>query len=296
MGLLESPAHPALAAGRATRTWRRVRLGDLLAAVAVTLGGVIMFLPVAWMVLSSFKSSAEILQAPPTFWPQHPSLQAYRTVLSDPDHPLLTYVKNSTIVTLAVTASVLFTSTLAGYVFAKFAFFGKNVLFVLVLSTLMVPFQVVMIPLYLVMRSLDLVNTLWSLILPALVSAFGIFLMKQFIEGLPTAMIEAGRIDGASEFTIYRRIIVPQVIPALTALGLFTFMGTWNDYLWPLIMINDEATKTLALGIASFNSFHGARYDLTLAASTLSVLPIVVLFVIFQRQFVRGIALSGLKG
>jgi len=196
-----------------------------------------------------------------------------------------------------VTISVLFTSTLAGYVFAKFRFFGKGFWFVLILASLMVPFQVVVIPLYLIIRDLNMFNTLYALIIPNLISPFGIYLMRQFIEGLPTALIEAGRIDGASEFTIYARIIVPQVLPALTALGIFTFKWMWNDYLWPLVAINDLAHETLALGMAQFAvGQHGTRFDLTLAVATLSALPIVLLFVVFQRQFVQGIALSGLKG
>ena len=249
------------------------------------------------MILSSFKGQAEILQAIPSFFPQQPTLNAYSTVLNDSDNPVLTWFKNSVIVSTATTFSVLFTSALAGYVFAKFRFFGKNLLFLLVISSLMVPFQVLVIPLFLIIREVNLFNTLYALIVPNLVSAFGIYLMKQFMEGLPNALIEAGRIDGASEFGIYWRIILPQVLPALTALGIFTFKFMWNDYLWPLVAINDSAHQTLALGMAEYVSGQrGTRFDLTLALSTISALPIIVLFVIFQRQFVQGISLSGLKG
>ncbi len=299
MGLLAPvPSQQAAVAGRA-RARRRARLdpGDVLATTAVWVGGIIVIVPLIWMLLSSFKSQSEILQLNPSFFPQHFTLESYATVFSDPDFPLWTFFRNSTIVATAVTASVLFTSTLAGYVFAKFHFFGKNFLFGLILASLMVPFQVVVVPLFLIIRDLNLFNTLYALIIPNLVSAFGIYLMRQFIEGLPNALIEAGRIDGASEFRIYWRIIVPQVVPALTALGIFTFKWMWNDYLWPLVAINDQAHETLALGIAQFNvGQHGTRFDLTLAVATLSALPIVILFVIFQRQFVEGISLSGLKG
>ncbi len=299
MGLLTPLPSRRIAATE--RTWARrlgrVVSGDLLATIAVWVGGVIMIVPLIWMLLSSFKSQAEILQLNPSFFPQHFTLESYSTVFSDSSFPLWTFLRNSFIVSTVATVSVLFTSALAGYVFAKFRFFGKGFLFALILASLMVPFQVVVVPLYLIIRDLNLFNTLYALIVPNLVSAFGIYLMRQFIEGLPNALIEAGRIDGASEFRIYWRIIVPQVIPALTALGIFTFKWMWNDYLWPLVAINDQAHETLALGMAQFVvGQHGTRFDLTLAVATLSALPIVVLFVIFQRQFVEGISLSGLKG
>jgi multiple sugar transport system permease protein len=298
MGLLTSiPSRLAAIAGPARAGRKRRGYADRLTTGAVWIFGLIMILPLIWMLLSSFKSQAEILSLNPTFLPRHPTLDAYSTVLNDPEIPLGTLFRNSLIVAVAVTASVLFTSALAGYVFAKFRFFGKGFLFVLILSSLMVPFQVLIIPLYLIVRDVGLFNTLWALIIPNMVSAFGIYLMRQFIEGLPSALIEAGRIDGASEFGIYWRIIVPQVIPALTALGIFTFKWMWNDYLWPLVAINDQAHETLALGMAQFAvGQHGTRFDLTLAVATLSAIPIVILFVVFQRQFVEGISLSGLKG
>jgi len=297
MGLLTPLPAPLVAVQAGAPSRRRLAPGDLLVTGVVWLAGIVMVVPLVWMVLSSFKSQAEILQLNPTFLPQRFTLESYSTVLNDPEFPLWSLFRNSVIVSTVVTASVLFTSTLAGYVFAKFRFFGKGFWFVLILASLMVPFQVVVIPLYLIIRDLNLFNTLYALIIPNLISPFGIYLMRQFIEGLPTALIEAGRIDGASEFTIYARIIVPQVLPALTALGIFTFKWMWNDYLWPLVAINDLAHETLALGMAQFAvGQHGTRFDLTLAVATLSALPIVLLFVVFQRQFVQGIALSGLKG
>ncbi len=297
MGLLTPLPTPLVAAQAGAPSRRRLAPGDLLVTGVVWLAGIVMVVPLVWMVLSSFKSQAEILQLNPTFFPQRFTLDSYSTVLNDPEFPLWSLFRNSVIVSTVVTISVLFTSTLAGYVFAKFRFFGKGFWFVLILASLMVPFQVVVIPLYLIIRDLNLFNTLYALIIPNLISPFGIYLMRQFIEGLPTALIEAGRIDGASEFTIYARIIVPQVLPALTALGIFTFKWMWNDYLWPLVAINDLAHETLALGMAQFAvGQHGTRFDLTLAVATLSALPIVLLFVVFQRQFVQGIALSGLKG
>lgn len=297
MGLLASTGAPVRTAATIPIVPPRRGIGSILATVAVAVGAVIMITPLIWMILSSLKPQAEILQATPSFFPHQPTLNAYQTVLTDVDNPVLTWFRNSVIVSVAVTASVLFTSALAGYVFAKFRFFGKGFLFLTVISSLMVPFQVLIIPLLLIVRNVGMFNTLWALIIPSAVSAFGIYLMRQFMEGLPDALIEAGRIDGASEFGIYWRIILPQVYPAMTALGIFTFKYMWNDYLWPLVAINDTAHQTLALGLAQYTQGqHGTRFDLTLALSTLSALPIIVLFLIFQRQFVQGIALSGLKG
>lgn len=298
-GLAGRRAHvePHAAVGQDERRAGRPDIGDLLLTAAVWIGAAIMLVPVVWMGLTSLKPQSEILQQVPTFLPRHPSLDAYATVLNDPDNPLLAYFVNSVIVAGTVTVAVLFTSTLAGYIFAKFRFFGRGLIFVVVLSSLMVPAQAIVIPLYLTVRAAGLFNTLWALILPNVVSGFGVYLMKQYIEGLPTAVIEAARIDGASEFSIYRRVILPQVRPALAALGIFTFKWMWNDYLWPLFAINDTAHSTLGLGVAQYASGqHGTEYNLTLAVAMLSALPLIIVFVIFQKQFVEGIAISGLKG
>ena len=159
----------------------------------------------------------------------------------------------------------------------------------------MIPFQVVMIPSYLILVKLRLVDSLWGLIIPSMVDAFGIFLMRQFIESIPTELMDAARIDGAAEFTIYCAIILPQLGAALATLGIFTFMGTWNDYLWPLIVITTHERRTLPLLLTWYNTQHGTRYDLTMAASVLVLLPILVVYILFQRWIVRGVALTGFK-
>jgi multiple sugar transport system permease protein len=297
MGILnDSPASARTTAAAIPRlALQRVRIswGIALLYAALVVGAVLFLVPFLWMILASFKTAQEIVQVPPTVWPVHPTLANYGTVLSA--MPLGTFYRNSLIVTTTVTLSVLFTSSLAGYIFAKFQFFGRNLLFVLILSTLMIPFQVVLIPTYIIINALGLLNTLWALILPSMVNVFGIFLMRQYIENLPSEYIDAGRIDGASEWGIYSRIILPQTRPALAALAIFTFMASWNDYLWPLIVINDQDKMTLPLALAFFNSAHGIRYDLTLTAATLVVIPVVIVFLILQRQFIQGIALTGLK-
>ena len=210
--------------------------------------------------------------------------------------PFGTWFRNSLVVSTSVTALILFTSTLAGYIFAKFEFRGRNLLFTMVLATLMVPFPVVLVPVYLITNSLGLVNSLFALIVPSMVSAFGIFLMRQFCQAIPNDLIEAARLDGAGEFAIYWRLILPQLGPAVATLGIFQFMASWNDYLWPLIVINDQLKMTLPLALSYFNSAQAVRIDLTMAASVMIILPILVVFLLFQRQFINALALSGLKG
>jgi multiple sugar transport system permease protein len=251
--------------------------------------------PFLWMLSTSFKSATEIVKLPPTFLPEKFTLQSYQTIFNDPRVPLARFYLNSIIVSVSVVFMVLFTSSLAGYVFAKYQFWGKNVLFTLLLASLMIPFQVMMIPLYLILVRLNLIDSLAGLIVPGAVSAFGIFLMRQFIESIPSELIDAARIDGAAEFGIYTRIILPQMGPALATLGIFVFLGTWNDYLWPLIVITTTEKRTLPIMLTWYNSQHGSRYDLTMAASVMVILPILIVYFIFQRWVVRGIALTGFK-
>ncbi len=271
------------------------RLGSWLSAGLLILGGLLMLMPFLWMLLSSLKTAAEIIHTPPTFWPVAPTLNAFKTVLTRA--PFFTWLANSLIVAVATTFLTLFTSGLAGYVFAKFEFRGKRFLFILVLVTLMVPFQVLMIPTYLIVAKMNLINSLWALILPSAVSAFGIYLCKQFIEGIPTDLLEAARIDGASETRIFFSIVAPLIKPALGALGIFQFMWSWNNYLWPLIAVNEQAKMTVPIALSYFNtSQHGARYDLVMAATALIVIPVIIVFLIFQKQFIKGLTLTGMKG
>lgn len=280
-------------------TKRPGRIGFFASRVVIygllLLGCSFTLLPFLWMLSTSFKSATEIVKLPPTLIPEKLTLQSYQTIFSDPRVPLARFYLNSIIVSVSVVAMVLFTSSLAGYVFAKYQFFGKNVIFTLLLASLMIPFQVMMIPLYLILVRLGITDSLLGLIVPGATSAFGVFLMRQFIENIPSELIDAARIDGASEFGIYTRIILPQMSAALATLGIFQFMGTWNDYLWPLIVITTTEKRTLPIMLTWYNSQHGARFDLTMAASVLVILPIVVVYFIFQRWIVRGIALTGFK-
>lgn len=273
----------------------RLTFGRMVVYLILTSGIIYTLLPFLWMLSTSFKSSTEIVRLPPTLIPENFTLNSYSTIFKDPRVPLIRFYLNSIIVSFSVVAMVLFTSTLAGFVFAKYQFFGKNLWFTLILGTMMIPFQVIMIPLYLLLVKLGITNSLLGLIVPGAASGFGIFLMRQFVESIPSELIDAARIDGATEFGIYFRVILPQMGAALATLGIFQFMGTWNDYLWPLIVITTTERRTLPIMLSWYNSQHGARPDLTMAASVLVILPIVIVYFVFQRWIVRGIALTGFK-
>lgn len=275
---------------------RLAHLGNRsLVYVILLAGATFTLLPFIWIILTSFKPASEIVRMPPTFFPDKWTFKSYQTIFTDPRVPLARFYLNSTFVTVMRVFITLFTSSLAGYIFCKYRFWGKNVLFVVILAQLMIPFQVIMIPEYLILVKLKLIDNLWGLIIPGMVDAFGIFLMRQFIESIPNEMIDAGRIDGASEFGIYWRIVLPQLGAALAALGIFTFLAVWNDYLFPLIVITTNEKRTLPLLLTWYSSQHSTRYDLTMAASVLVMLPILLAYVIFQRWIVRGVALTGFK-
>jgi multiple sugar transport system permease protein len=283
-----------LPASRQTNTGRALRrIGAWVLHAVFAVVTFVFILPLLLMLSDAFKSSAEIVKSPPSLLPASPTLTNLQTVLTET--PYFTWYRNSLVVALAVTFLAMFTSALGGYIFAKFEFPGKNALFLLVLATMMVPFPALLIPTYLIAHWLGILNTLWALILPAVVSAFGIFLLRQFIGGIPNDLIEAARLDGASEFAIFARIIVPLVRPALAALGVFTFLGSWNDYLWPLVAINDLDKSTLPLALAFFNSARSQRYDLVMAAAAMAVVPVLIVFLIFQRQIVKALVLAGVK-
>jgi multiple sugar transport system permease protein len=286
---------PVVMERKRARRKAHLTTGQIFVYAVLLIGLVYTLVPFLWMLSTSFKSASEIVRLPPTVIPENFTLKSYQTIFTDPRVPLARFYLNSIIVTCSIVAMVLFTSSLAGFVFAKYQFFGKNVLFTLILATMMIPFQVIMIPLYLVLVRLGITDNLLGLIVPSATSAFGIFLMRQFIEGIPSELIDAARIDGASEFGIYGRIILPQLGAALATLGIFQFMATWNDYLWPLIVVTTTERRTLPIMLTWYNSQHGARPDLTMAASVLVILPILVVYFIFQRWIVRGIALTGFK-
>ncbi|MBN1449396.1 MAG: carbohydrate ABC transporter permease [Anaerolineales bacterium] len=256
----------------------------------------IALVPFIWMILGSFKTGREIRQIPPTFIPQEFTLENYEKVLTDEDLPLGIFYRNSAIIALANVVQVLFTSSLFGYIFAKFEFKGKKALFWFILSLMMIPHQMTMIPGYLILAKLGLINNLLGLIIPAAIDAFGIFLFRQFALSIPNELLDAARVDGAGEFHIYRRIVLPQLGPALATFGMLTFMFNWNAYLWPLIVLTEEKVRTLPIILTWFSNRMVSNDHLTMAASVLVVLPVLIVFLFVQRWIVEGITLSGMKG
>lgn len=268
---------------RTFTTWLR----DSAVYIVLIGGFVFTLVPFIYVFLSSFKTEQELLRIPPTFFPENPTLKHYITILIDPTLPLERVFLNSAIVALARTLAVLFTSTVAGYIFAKFEFRGKSLAFWLIFAQIMIPFQVILIPLYLITDRMGLLDTLWALIIPMMVDAYGMFMMKQFIEGIPSEIMEAARIDGASEFRIFAQIVLPLLGPPLASLGIFTFMFAWNDYLWPLIAITSPEKRTIPLLLVWYTTQHAANQGLVLAASMLVLLPIFVVYVLSQRWIIQ---------
>ncbi|WP_409271521.1 carbohydrate ABC transporter permease [Neobacillus sp. SCS-31] len=264
--------------------------------VILLLISVIMVFPFYWMAVSSLKTPAELAALPPVWWPSSPSVESYKDIFEV--IPFGRSILNSLVVTTAATISILLTSIMAGYVFAKYSFRGKNVLFVIVLSTMMVPQFVLIVPLYHMMNGLGLVNTFFGLILPNMANAFGIFLMKQFIEGIPDDLIEAARLDGASEFKILWTVIVPLLKPAASALILFAFVYQWNNFLWPLTIVQSPEMNTVVLALNSLRSYTtSVEYtNVVMAGATIGILPSVLLFIWLQKFFIEGIAMTGIKG
>lgn len=275
---------------------KRLRLRFNPAYLILIPTSLIALLPFIWMILSSFKTLKEIRQIPPTFIPQEFTLDNYKAVLDNPDLPLGIFYRNSAVIAIANVVQVLFTSSLFGYIFAKFEFKGKKALFWFILSLMMIPHQMTMIPGYLILSKLGLINNLLGLIIPAAIDAFGIFLFRQFALSIPNELLDAARVDGAGEFYIYRRIVLPQLGPALATFGMLTFMFNWNAYLWPLIVLTEKNVRTLPIILTWFSNQQVDKTNLTMAASVLVILPVLFVFLLVQKWIVEGITLSGLKG
>ena len=263
-----------------------------LAYVLLSIGAIAMVFPFLWMLLSTMKDAREVIGT--TFWPSRFTLANYAEVLTRTAFPR--WFLNSLIVSVGTTASVLFFCSLVGYVLALMRFPGKNIIFIAILSTLMIPTEMLIIPWYVMAAELDWLNTHWGLIFPGLIPGFGVFLMRQFFSTLPRELFDAARMDGVSEPGLFVRIGLPLVGPGLAALGIFAFIGNWNAYLWPLVATQSAAMRTVPVGISAFSGEAGAAWHLIMAASALGVVPVLVAFIIFQRQIIEGVVLSGVKG
>jgi multiple sugar transport system permease protein len=283
--LTELSLHPRRAAGRAWWSWPAMLLA--LAGAAVIL------LPFVWMLATSLKTEGEIFSAPYRLFSPHPTWQAYLDVWRR--IPFGRFFFNSVVFAGAVTVISLFLDSLAAYAFARLRFPGRDILFWVVLATLMVPFQITLIPLFLTVNHLGWLDTYQGLIVPRATNAFGIFLLRQFFVSLPSELDDAGRVDGASELRIYAQIILPLSGPALATLAIFHFMYNWNDFLWPLVITSSPDMRTVPAGLTLFMGTHVIEHPILMAGATISLLPLAIAFLFLQRYFVRGVAMTGLK-
>ena len=300
---------PAEARGSEIRRQQQMRSigGKAIIYLLLVAGSVIFIAPFVWMVTASLQDVSDMFRWPPSWIPRSPSFDNYIEFFRQ--ERIGRYFFNSAYVALAVTALQLFTSSLAAYTFAKRRFPGRDLLFMITLGTMMIPGQVTLIPNYVILRHIPFfggndslgsggsgwLDSYWGLIVPQAASAFGIFLMRQYMKSIPDDLLDAARVDGASEFRIYAQIVMPLCRPALAALGIFTFSYVWDDFFWPLIIVSSEELRTLPLGLALFVVRNRTVWDLLMAGSVITTLPVLIVFLAFQRHFIRGIAVTGMK-
>ncbi len=257
---------------------------------------IVLLLPLVWMISASLKGDEEIFAIPPTWIPETLHWKNYAEVFER--MPFLGYLRNTTFITVLTIIGTVFSSSVVAYAFACLRWPGRDKLFIFVIATMMLPMHVIMIPLYVIFRELGWLNTYKPLIVPAFLGggAFNIFLLRQFFLGIPRELFDAARIDGCSEFRIYRTIALPLAKPAMITVAILTFMFSWNDFLGPLIYLSDQSKNTLALGLALFVGQHSTEWGVLMAASIIMMIPMVIIFFVFQRYFIRGFTMSGLKG
>jgi alpha-1,4-digalacturonate transport system permease protein len=256
-------------------------------------GAVAMLIPIVWAVVSSFKTPSELAQSPPSLLPDRLAVENYTKALTSFD--FAHYFMNSVVVTVAATALTLAINSMAAYALAKYNFRGRDALFLITLSTIMIPIQVILLPAYQVVASLGMSNSLLGLIIPPAATPTGVFLLRQYMLTIPDDMIEAARVDGAGEFNIFLRVVLPLCKPALAVVAIFSVIWRWNDFLWPLLIAQDESVYTLPVALATFSSQLVVPFNLVLAMSVLSIAPVIVIFLLMQKHIVSGIAQTGLK-
>jgi multiple sugar transport system permease protein len=280
------PAGEGLTVRLAASVVRLVILAVLAIAVLV---------PLYWTISSSFMKKTEFVSIPSHWWPRQPDPSAYLSLLTERHFPR--YYLNSILISVVVSLSVVFFSTLTGFaVSTKYSFAGKSAFFGFILATMLLPFELIMIPLYIMMRTFGLLNTYAAVVIPGLLNAFGVFLLRQAINEIPNEFLDAGRIDGAHEIILFARIVVPMAMPVMAALLVFTFVGMWNSYYWPLVVINSEPKRTLTLAVVFMQGFFSTDYPLILGSAVLGSVPLMLVFLFSQRFFIRSMTLSGLKG
>lgn len=270
-----------------------IRLRQLVVHAILIAGAFLMFVPFLWMLDTALKSFPESMMTPPKLLPEVLHWSNFKEVFVQTDY--VRYYFNTTIVALAKTAGQLFFCSLAAFAFATMSFPGKNGLFILILSNMMVPSQIVIIPTFILMKHLGWLDSYNALIIPGVASAFGIFLLRQFFLSIPRELGEAAQIDGSSYFRIYWQLYLPLSRSGLVALAIFVLIASWNDFIWPLILTNSEEMRVLSLAVASFVGEFSTEYPLMMAAAFMALLPLIVIFLLLQRFFIEGIALTGIK-
>lgn len=274
---------------------KKKQIIHLFSYLALTLMGFTMILPFLWMLSAAFKPEVEIFRFPIKWIPENPTLSNMKAIFSEKYNFALYYL-NSFKIAVTVTLIQLFTCSFAAYAFSKIRFPGRDQIFLCYLGTLMVPFQVTMIPLFIIMKNLHLLDTHMSLILMSAFSAYGVFLLRQFYMGIPDELCEAAKLDGCGHFMIYSKIMLPNIKPAMATLGIFTFLGQWNDFLAPLIFLKTKSILTIPLGLKMFVSEYNVEFGKMMAGTSIALIPVIVVFFIGQKYFVEGIAMTGVKG
>lgn len=254
---------------------------------------IIFLFPILWIILSSFKDGSELFRFPPTLLPENPTIVNYKMALEKGDFAL--FFKNSTMVAIISTVITVMINTMAGYAFAKYQFKGRDLIFVFFISTLMLPLEVLMIPIFQVVKFLGMYNSFAGIIIPPAATPAGVFLLRQYFLTVPDDLIEAARIDGASELSIFIRLMLPIAKPAMSVLAIFAFMWRWNDFMWPLLVIRDTEKYTLQLALANFNGQYSVDWNSLIAMSVVTMIPVLIVFLIFQKQFIQGMVTSGMK-
>ncbi|GGA41723.1 carbohydrate ABC transporter permease [Pelagibacterium lentulum] len=271
---------------------KSIHPGRVMVWTLLFIGGVIMVTPLLFMFSTSLKSAGQVYDL--RLIPAAPTLDNYVKVLSD--GRFMRWFFNSTFVALCVTLSNVFFDSLVGYTLAKFDFRGRYLVFIAILSTLMIPTEMLVIPWYLMSAQFGWIDTYWGIMFPGMMTAFGTFLMKQFFESVPDDFLEAARVDGLNEFTIWWRIAMPMVVPAISALAIFTFLGNWTAFFWPLIVTNSRELYTLPVGLSSFAVEQSIQWEMIMTGAALATIPTLLVFLVLQRFIVRGVMLAGLKG
>jgi alpha-1,4-digalacturonate transport system permease protein len=270
------------------------KLKDRIAFLILLFAAIITLFPFFWMLSTALKPSAELFSTVPILFPSNPQWSNFADIFKLA--PFERYFLNSGIVASSSVLLTVFINLLAGYTFAKYEFKGRKVMFMIILSTLMIPMQIIMVPNFIILSKLGWLNSYAGLIIPRAAEAFGLFLSKQFMDEIPIELIEAARIDGEGEFKIFIKIILPNCKPLIAILSIFTFMWRWNDFLWPLIITSSKDMYTVQLGLASFVGQFYVEWNSLMAISLLAVIPVLIVFLIFQKLIVQGIATSGIKG